>query len=158
MRATVRGNIMEEFGNECGGCATVSENMVGGSPGFTSGYELAAGSAAVDGSTSGLATDRLGRERDARPDIGAHEFAGTAPEPTPTPTPTATATATPEPTPEPTTTPTPDPEPTPDPYQPECAPTCDQQIADLEARLEEVRSIAGEPSRNERIRAALDGG
>jgi cell division septation protein DedD len=67
---------------------------------------------------------------------------GSAPTPTPTatatstPTPTATSTETPTPTATPTPTPTatPTPTPTPEPYDPECAPTCDEQIAALLAR------------------------
>jgi hypothetical protein len=85
------------------------------------------------------ALDFDGQARDSTPDIGADEFAGVDPEPTPTPTPTATPTATPTPTPTPTATPTP--EPTPEPYDPECAPLCDERIAELEAQLAEFQAF-----------------
>jgi hypothetical protein len=55
------------------------------------------------------------------------------PPPTPTPSPTPTPTPEPTPTPTPEPTPTPTPEPTPEPYSPECAPTCDELVADLRA-------------------------
>jgi Right handed beta helix region len=76
MRATVRNNLFEEYSNHCGSCVTAEQNnLVGGDPVFGPGYELGPGSPAIDAGTSVDApvVDRLGRPRDAQPDIGAHE-------------------------------------------------------------------------------------
>jgi hypothetical protein len=44
-------------------------------------FSLSPGSPAIDGTTTNVRTDRLGRPRDVRPDIGAYEFFRAAPQP-----------------------------------------------------------------------------
>jgi hypothetical protein len=102
MRATVRNNIFEEFDSQCDstGCVTAQErNLFGSSsdrrpsdlaatsPGFGVAYELAPGSAAIHAGTATDAptVDRLGRLRDAQPDVGAHEAGSGEPPPPPPP-------------------------------------------------------------------------
>jgi len=83
-------------------------------PSSYSDYRLATGSFGT-----GMASDGL--------DIGVRFSVAT---PTPTPTPSPTPTATPSPT------PTATPSPTPEPYSPKCAPTCDEDIAALQDKLD----------------------
>lgn len=119
-------------------------SFVGGaSPVSLAGYALAAGSLGRGDASDGL-------------DRGAGIVAvDPAPTPTPTPTPTATPTptvaptvtptATPSPSPTPTASPSPTPTPTavptatPTPYAPECAPTCDEQLAALNTTIAGLR-------------------
>jgi hypothetical protein len=135
---TVRNTVMWSNAiDDVTGPATEIDNIVG-DPRFAgpADLHLLAGSAAIAWAYAPLApaTDFDDTLRDAFPDAGAYEHVP-APEPTPTPTPEPTS----EPTPEPTPTPAPDP--TSAPYQPACAPTCDEQIAQLRA---DIARLTGE--------------
>jgi len=104
-------------------------------------FHLTHGSPAIDAADAFYApiADRDGKGRVGKPDAGAYEFgeAEITPSPTPTeppsPTPTATPTATEIPTPSPTPTVSPELTPEPEPYDPDCAPTCDEEIMRLRA-------------------------
>lgn len=117
-------NVATDVGFADGSTGTQHNNVSGQQAVYVgpvtawAGYALAPGSAGKGAASDGL-------------DAGIRAVA-----PVPTPTPTASPTPSPSPSPTDTPTPSPSPIPTATPYTPACAPTCDQQITALQAKID----------------------